>query len=124
MNSFSGQRWKLDKYKKLENNEGVWKSDDFWLFKTKDDDLIYIENTSQNNSKTKVLGAKGDGKVILQDLEEDKAHQLWKKGELDADGFFTLENFKVSKILTATSSKSLELKGNITHSQVNKLLIN
>ena len=44
-NSYSGQRWKLDNNKKLENKKGVWKSDDLWIFKTKDDDLIYIENT-------------------------------------------------------------------------------
>ena len=52
-----------------------------WIFKPKDDDLIYIENTS----KAKVLGATSDGKVILEDFEEGKAHQLWKKGKLDAE---------------------------------------
>merc|ERR1719362_1763570 len=82
-----GQRWKRDN-KKLENKEGVWTSDDLWIFKTKDDDLIYIENTS----KTKVLGATSDGKVILEDFEDGKAHQLWRKGELDAENYFTLEN--------------------------------
>ena len=51
-----------------------------WIFNTtKGNDLIYINNTS----KAKVLGATSDGKVILEDFEEGKAHQLWKKGELD-----------------------------------------
>ena len=61
LNSFSDifQRWKLGNNKKLENKEGVWKSDDLWIFKTKGDDMIYIENTS----KAKVLGATSDGKV-------------------------------------------------------------
>ena len=82
-----------------------------WIFKPKDDDLIYIENTS----KTKVLGATSDGKVILEDFEEGKAHQLWKKGKLDAeDYFFTLENSGVPKVLTALSESSMEIKGNIT----------
>ena len=80
-----------------------------WIFKTKDDDLIYVENTS----KTKVLGATSDGKVILEDFEEGKAHQLWKKGELDAEDYFTLENAAVPKVLTAISDSSLEIKGNI-----------
>ena len=78
-----------------------------WIFKPKDDDLIYIENTS----KAKVLGATSDGKVILEDFEEDKAHQLWKKGEFDAENYFYLENSGVPKVLTAISESSLEIKG-------------
>ena len=71
--------------------------------------MIYIENSS----KTKVLGTAGDGKVLLEDLEEDKAEQLWKKGERNSEGFFTLENFKLAKVLTAISPYNLEIKGNI-----------
>ena len=80
-----------------------------WIFKPKDDDLIYIENTS----KAKVLGATSDGKVILEDFEEGKAHQLWKKGEVDTEDYFTLENSGVPKGLTATSESSMEIKGNM-----------
>ena len=83
------------------------KSDDFWNFETYDDAFIYIENTS----KTKVLGATSDGEVILEDFEEGKAHQLWKKGELDAEDYFTLENSGEPKVLTAISESSLEIKG-------------
>ena len=78
-----------------------------WIFKPKDDDLIYIENTS----KVKVLGSTSGGKVILEDFEDGKAHQLWKKGELDAQDYFTLENSGVPKLLTAISESSLEIKG-------------
>ena len=105
---FSAQKWKLDD-NMLINKAELWKSVDSWIFKTKDDDLIYIENTS----KTKVLGATSDGKVILEDFEEGKAHQLWKKIELDAEDYFTLENSGVPKVLTAISERSLEIKGNI-----------
>ena len=94
----------------LKNKAGLWKSVDSWIFKTKDIDLILIENTS----KTKVLGATSDGKVILEDFEEGKAHQLWKKGELDAQDYFTLENSGVPKVLAAISESSMEIKGNIT----------
>ena len=85
-----------------------------WIFKTKDDDnddddVFYVENTS----KTKVLGATSDGKVIFEDFEEDKAHQLWRKGELDAENYFTLEKDLFPKVLTAISGSSLEIKGNI-----------
>ena len=111
LNSFSDktQRWKLGNNKKLENKEGVWKSDDLWIFKTKGDDMIYIENTS----KAKVLGATSDGKVIQEFLVEGKADQLWKKGEPDAEGYFTLQNYGEPKLLTAISKSSLKIKGNI-----------
>ena len=61
-NSYSGQRWKLDNNKKLENKKGVWKSDDLWIFKPKGDDMIYIENTA----KAKVLGATSNGKKKIK----------------------------------------------------------
>ena len=80
-----------------------------WIFTPKDDDLIYIENTS----KTKVLGATSDDKVVEEDSDEDKAGQLWIKGELDADEYFTLKTSGVPKFLTAIGS-DLEIKGN-TH---------
>ena len=57
----------------------------------------------------KVLGATNDGQVIREDYEEGKEQQLWKKGKTNARGYFTLENAKVAKILTATSS-SLQIK--------------
>ena len=96
--------------KKLQSKDGVWKSDDKWTFKTKDDDLIYIENTS----KTKVLGATSGGKVSLEDFKAGKAQQLWKKGELDAEDYYTLESSGVPKVLTAISESGLVIKGNIT----------
>ena len=77
-----------------------------WIFKPKDDDLIYIENTS----KAKVLGATSDGKVIQEFLVEGKADQLWKKGEPDAEGYFTLQNSGGPNVLTAISESSLEIK--------------
>ena len=82
-------------------------SDEEWNFKTKDDS-VYIENISER----KVLGITEDGQVILDVLEENKADQLWKKGQPNAKDFFTLENCKVPRVLTASSSSSLEIIGN------------
>ena len=82
-------------------------SDEEWNFKTKDDS-VYIENIS----KRKVLEITEDGQVILDVLEENKAEQLWKKGQPNAKDFFTLENCKVPRVLTASSSSSLEIIGN------------
>jgi len=90
------QRWKL-KNDKLENKEGLWKlGDDLWNFESKDNDLICIENTSQK----KVFGVKSNGEVIQEEFEEGKAGQLWKKGKPDAEGYFTLENHGVPKVIT------------------------
>ena len=108
LNSFpdKSQRWKLDD-KMLKNKAGVWKSVDSWNFTIKDDDWFYIKN----NSTTKVLGATSDGKVIQEVFVEGKADQLWKKGEPDAEGYFTLQNYGEPKLLTAISESSLEIKG-------------
>ena len=106
-NSFSdSQLWKLDGGM-LQNKEGLWKSNDTWNFQnhTSLDDLIYIENIDES----KVWGTTIDGKVILEDFEEGKDQQLWKKGKANARGYFTLESAKVPKIMTATSS-SLQIK--------------
>ena len=88
----------------------MWKSDDAWNFetKTKARNLIYIEDIS----KAKFLGITNDSKVLLENFKEHG--QVWKKGKPNAEGYFTLENLKVSKVMTATSSTSIELKGNIT----------
>ena len=69
-----------------------------------------------------VWGITNDSKVILENFEEDKDEQLWKKGEPNAEGYFTLENYKVSKFITASSSNSLELKGNVTFKMEKNLL--
>ena len=95
----------------LQNKEDqLWMSDEEWNFNQTKDDLIHIENIS----KTKVLGVTNYGEVILEDFQEYIAEQLWKKGEPSSKGYFTLENSKVPKILTAVSSSILKIKGNVT----------
>ena len=106
---FLVQTWKLDD-NILKNKAGLWKSVDSWIFKSKDDDVIYVENIS----KTRVLGATSDGKVIQEFMVEGKATQLWKKGKPDAEGYFTLQNSGEPKVLTAISESGLKIKGNIT----------
>ena len=93
----------------LKDKTGLWKSVDSWTFKSKDDDLIYIENTS----KTKILATTNDNEVIFEVFEQGKANQLWKKGKPDAENYFTLENSGELKVLTAISESGLEIKGNI-----------
>ena len=99
----------------LQNKAGFWKRNHEWNFRTKlnSDDLIYIENIKP------ILGIKitfileaNNGAVMLEtDVEENKAEQLWKKGEPNAEGYFTLKNSKVPKILTAISADVLTIQG-------------
>ena len=108
--SDKNQRWKLDG-NKLKNKEGLWKSDDLWNFKFRDDGLLYIENIS----KTKVLASYGN-LVICEVFVEGKDTQLWKKGEPDAGGFFTLGflDHEEPNVITAISATGLENQGIIT----------
>ena len=77
--------------------------------------MIYIENMSKN----KVLGVKNccnDDKVIEEPMIKCKLGQLWEKGNSDKEGYFTLRNSESAMILTAISTKSLAIKGNIKNS--------
>ena len=59
-----------------------------------------------------------DYSVILEDFKENKTAQLWRKGEPNDKGYFTLRNYILGDLdigLTASSSNSLELKCKITH---------
>ena len=111
----------------LDRYECEWNK---WNFEMKND-LIYIQfqTFSRGFATTKqVLEPTSNFYVRLEDLEDDKAEQLWKKGEPDDEGYFTLENSKVPKVMTAifcsgeppgTGSRraarySLQVKGNIT----------
>ena len=96
----------------LQNKDNIWMSDEEWVLKTKNN-LIYIENILTK----KVLATTNECKVIPEDYEEGKAQQLWKKGEPNAEGYFTLENFNVTKpAMTASylNSSLLQIKGNMT----------
>ena len=77
-----------------------------WNFKFKDE-FIYIENDSN-----KVLATENGVKIIEEDYKEGKHEQLWKIGDANIEGFFTLENYKVPKLLTFTTSSSLRIEGN------------
>ena len=84
-------------------------SDEEWNFKTKDE-LIYIEDISNK----KFLESSNDGNVYWMDFEENKPQQLWKRGEPNSEGYFSLKNSIVPKFMTATSATTLEIKGKLS----------
>ena len=54
------------------------------------------------------MGKKSDSdEVVLQDLEEGKAGQLWKKEKAKTTGYFIFENSNVTKVLTSDPDVSL-----------------
>ena len=108
----------------LLNKEGLWTSDDVWNFKTSliyndsepvkgKENWIYIENSS----KAKYLkSSKKGSKVILDKAEQ--VPQLWIQRIPNAEGYFTLENDAIGKIITAISTSGLEIRGKITLRQI------
>ena len=104
----------------LENKAGFWKGSHEWNFRTKMNsvDLIYIEyiissGPPLNIEKTLILEAKNGAVTFELDIEENKAEQLWKKGEPNTEGYFTLKNSKVPKLLTAISAEILTIQGTL-----------
>ena len=98
----------------LKNKAGLWKSVDSWNFKTEAENFIYIENTS----KTKVLVATSEDKVIEEVFVDGKADQIWKKTKADTEGYVTLQKQFDTKVITAISESDLEMKGNISLKEI------
>ena len=104
------QLWKWEDFK-LTNKADVWQSVDQWEFVDNDDKtMFYIRNINQK----KVLKVLDDDSVDLVDFDADKADQLWKKGDT-MEGYFTLKNSKLSKVLTAISEDKFEVKGTLLY---------
>ena len=72
--------------------------------------IVYIENIS----KERVLSVNGD-EVELVSLTKNNPNQMWNKGFVDANGYFTLSSLLSiavnSKALTAISANSLGIRG-------------
>ena len=102
------QLWKLGvEDSKLTNKANVWQSVDKWKFEETDDNTIfYIRNINQNQ----VLEVLDDDLIDLVDIVKGKADQLWKKGDT-MEGYFTVKNVKLSKVLTAISEDKFEVQG-------------
>ena len=102
--------WKLDGTT-LTNKGDLWKSADEWNLKPTGK-LFYIENISKN----KVLGVTKHA-VNEDSMVQNDAGQMWKKGETNDEGYFTLINPRSKKVLTAISAHSLGIEGMLTNSK-------
>ena len=104
------QLWKLEGDGRVLGNKANFPIlDKEWSITSKRKDGFNIENVS---NKSLVLGITSYGTVIEEEFVDGKPGQLWKKGKPDAEGYFSLEVSKSSKLLTANSSSNLEVLGN------------
>ena len=103
------QLWKFDggrDFKILKNKEDIWIPKNKWKILQRKK-WIHIQNSKTN----KVLGTTHDGKVIEEDLVDNKPGQLWMKGRPNSEGYFILENSHSLKVMTAISESNLEIRG-------------
>ena len=87
------------------NKAGIWTSKEIWKFSDQSS-AVNIVNTSKNT----LLRATSDDSVCEVDAA---ATPIWKKGDPDVEGFFTLTCLKTQKVLTATSDESLKMRGRV-----------
>ena len=105
------QLWKFEG-RKLKNKANFWTSNDKWVENCiPQKKLTYF----QNISKWTAFTTKTDGEVIQENYKGISSVELWKKGEPDTEGYFTLEHHKVTKFLTAISESNLEIKDPYEH---------
>ena len=90
----------------LRNKANIWKSNDTWRFKP--EDLVYIEDISNDQ----VLTITNENIVKKEIMVQNDARQIWEKGEVDKEGYFTISDRHSKKVLTAVSAQSLIIDGN------------
>ena len=100
----------------LENKEKGDFSSKTWIFKplnSQTNSLIYIEKGQ------KVLQATSGNKVKLATkVTLPGSGQLWKKGNPNIEGYYTLKNSDFSRFLTAKDTEKFRIKGKIKYTAV------
>ena len=74
--------------------------------------MIYIEAAHESGM---VLATTINNEVILENMVPNKPEQLWEQGDPDTDGYFNLRNSNVPGVMTAVSSSTLEIRGNLSN---------
>ena len=94
----------------MKNKADIWKADNDWAFVKENDsgNAVFIQNSSNET----YLGVK-DNKVVTLSQYENATEQIWIKGIMDNEGYFTLTNASTSKVLTAKNEHEFEIKGKV-----------
>ena len=108
-----GQLWKFEGDVLKSKSGTIWKPEEQWTFVTaeKDGRTGYIANSQKDIG----LGITGDSVHEVTSYQND-ATQIWKKGQPDHEGYFTLTSQRSQKVLTAISDQILEIKGKYNES--------
>ena len=69
------------------------------------DSTVYLNNTSRK----KLLGVGGTGNVGTHNNFTHSQYNLWNKGKVDCNGFFTLTSLTAQKNLIGISAKKFGL---------------
>ena len=115
--------WKLEG-QTLINKGNVWKSQGKWIFTPKSPpnyEIINLEGKTiqvpDPNNKTKMVDtfvrtvlSKADNDSVIE-IEDSNTGKIWKKGNVDMNGYFTLSQPSSEKFITANSAKELALRG-------------
>ena len=80
----------------------TWNSNGKWIFKN--------DGTIENTSK-KRLSITADDTTMEEIPAPDNTKQIWKKGDVNKEGYFTLMNESSEKYLTAVSTNAFETCG-------------
>ena len=83
----------------------LWKPNEKWKLKP-DGNFFYVEKILEK----KVLGITDGNTRVEEVFPQNTAKQLWKKGEVNKEGYFILTNLSSKQILTANSLDSFEIK--------------
>ena len=83
----------------------LWKPNEKCKLKP-DGNFFYVENILEK----KVLGITDGNSRVEEVFPQNTAKQLWKKGEVNDEGYFILTNLSSKQILTANSLGGFEIK--------------
>ena len=126
------QLWKLEGTAVKNRANNKWTSNEDWNLKPYDKEYVIIEIPSTNEvlsvkpieqSVRFNLGGRPESSltkiVIKESISENSSgeRQLWIKGKEDTKGYFSLKHVQSGKLLTATASNDLQIRGNLKLSQ-------
>ena len=112
---FTGQLWNQ---KKNVLSNRLWPTKDEWKLQyartekgeDQDLDIFYIKNTSTGNVLT-LKSTRKDSTVIEEPFDSENKRQMWTKGMLNGDEYFTIASYLSNLVLSAVSVGRLELEG-------------
>ena len=129
--------WKLDrKTKTLTNQRNEWKSQGKWIFEPKSPPNYKIINlegetiqeVKQVGNRTETVGKFVRTFLSIDDnsndrvIEKSDGNQVWKKGDVDSNGYFTLSDPSSGKFISSISANELALKGKAYCISLNDIL--